>query len=51
MRSMKPDPALSVRRVRIPTESGSIPANVGQPMLSAPPILPRRTIVTPRCAI
>lgn len=26
MRSIKPDPALSVRRVRIPTESGSIPA-------------------------
>ena len=33
MRSMKPDPDLSVRRVRIPTESGSIPANVGQPMI------------------
>lgn len=31
MRSMKPDPALSVRRVRIPTESGSIPALILSP--------------------
>ena len=67
MRSIKPDPDLSVRRVRIPTESGSIPALILSPKngakkarwwflrvtdwLSAPPILPRRTIVTPRCAI
>lgn len=31
MRSIKPDPALSVRRVRIPTESGSIPALILSP--------------------
>ena len=31
MRSMKPDPALSVRRVRIPTESGSISALILSP--------------------
>ena len=31
MRSMKPDPDLSVRRVRIPTESGSIPALILSP--------------------
>ena len=31
MRSIKPDPDLSVRRVRIPTESGSIPALILSP--------------------
>ena len=31
MRSIKPDPALSVRCVRIPTESGSIPALILSP--------------------
>ena len=35
MRSMRPDPGLRVRKLRIPTEHGSIPAQVLSPM--APP--------------